>query len=72
MGVDTCHFILPPPILGDRSSVEMRVSGVSAVLLLSLAALSSAQGEAREGRPKPWLKQKMERQKVVMIDIEYR
>ena len=50
----------------------MRVSGVSAVLLLSLAALTSAQGEAREGRPKPWLKQKMERQKVVMIDIEYR
>ena len=50
----------------------MRVSGVSAVLLLSLAAVTSAQGEAREGRPKPWLKQKTERQKVVMIDIEYR
>ena len=48
----------------------MRVSGVSAVLLLSLAAVTSAQGEAREGRPKPWLKQKMERQKVVMIDID--
>lgn len=41
----------------------MRVSRVSAVLLLSLAALTSAQGEAREGRPKPWLREKMERQK---------
>ena len=63
------HITLSPPLLRARSSVEMRVSRVSAVLLLSLAALTSAQGEAGEGRPKPWLKQKMERQKVIMIDI---
>ena len=61
------HITLSPPLLRARSSVEMRVSRVSAVLLLSLAALTSAQGEAGEGRPKPWLKQKMERQKVVTI-----
>ena len=62
------HITLSPPLLRARS-VEMRVSRVSAVLLLSLAALTSAQGEAREGRPKPWLREKMERQKVVTIII---
>ena len=60
------HITLSPPLLRARS-VEMRVSRVSAVLLLSLAALTSAQGEAGEGRPKPWLREKMERQKVVTI-----
>ena len=62
------HITLSPPLLRARS-VEMRVSRVSAVLLLSLAALTSAQGEAGEGRPKPWLREKMERQKVVTIII---